>query len=220
MNENNFSEKDLPQENNLNSLSLQEIISVGYIILIIVGMYLEYLEYIPFGINIIEHSDFADFLITPFKNPVMIIAPIIFSFLAAYIHNFKEKRKIHNKKILDEENKTTDNTTSSKPQIALDSKAIIVLAIFMFVLMNLGFGIGAYHARYGKIKERLDANITNAKIEFIGGESKEVYLLGKNTSNLFYFENSNIEIVVSPIQGNIKTIEYIPKDQQKQLEEN
>jgi len=204
-------------------LSIQEILSVGYILLIIIGMFLEYIKYNVFGINIIEHSDFADFLIAPFKNPVLIGFPVFGGLLVLFVNYFFEKRNYHKKKILDEENKIlqnldSKNTLSAPP--SLNYQSYIVWLILLFISVNIGFGAGGYFNNYSRMEKHLDAQITNAKVKFIDGTDKEIYLLGKNTSNLFYFENNKIDLIVCPIPGNVKTIKYIPKAQQKQLEKD
>jgi len=207
------------EKNNFNSISTQELLSVGYLLLIMVGIYLEYLRLIPFEINILEHSDFADFLISPLKDPIMIILPIIFSFLFILYAKFVERRKFRKKKFLTEENNSKDNELEKATKPPFDYKGLIIMVFAFFICLNIGFGIGQYSNLYEKTQKKLDANITNATVKFIGGESKEVYILSKNTSNLFYFENGNIELIVCPIPGNVKSIQYIPKDKQKQLEE-
>lgn len=208
-------------ENEPKSFSIQEILSMGYIILIVIGMYLEYIKYNTFGINIIEHSDFADFLIAPFKDPVLVGVPVIGCFLILILNHFYEKRNFQKKEILNEENKilqNKDEENAPKSPQQINYQGIIIWIIFMFTSMNIGYGISGYFSNYGRMEKKLNAKITNAKIKFIDGTNKEVYLLGKNTSNLFYFENSKIDLIVCPIPGNVKTIKYIPKDQQKQIE--
>jgi len=203
------------------NFSIQEVLSIGYIFLIIVGMYLEFVKYNVFGINIIEHSDFADFLIAPFKNPTLIIVPIIGGFLTLLLNYYYEKRKFQKKKILNEESKTfqnTDKTTTLNPPSNVDYKSVIIILILMFTFFNIGFGISGYFSNYGRMERNLNSKITNANVKFIDGSEKKVYLLGKNTSNLFYFENNKIDLIVCPIPGNVKSIKYIPEDQQKQLE--
>ena len=201
-------------------LSIQEILSMGYILLIIVGMFLEYVKYNVFGINIIEHSDFADFMIAPFKNPSLVGIPIIGGFLILVLDYYYKKRKFQKKKILDEENNLSPKASSIEATKSTNYQAYIIWFISMFICFNIGFGISGYFTNHYKMERNLNSEITNAKIKFIDGTNKEVYLLGKNTSNLFYFENNKIDLIVCPIPGNVKTIKYIPKEQQKKIKKD
>ncbi len=124
---------------------------------------------------------------------------------------------------MDEENKNIKNKnedSAKKPGELPFYQGFIFWLTLLFTSMNLGAGLGTYFSSHGKMKEKVDAKITNAKISFIDNQTKEVYILGKNTSNVFYFENGSLDIIVCPIAGNIKTIQYIPKEKQKQLPED
>jgi len=203
------------QEKNSSNLSIQETLSIGYVLLIIIGIYLEFIKYHVFGINIVEHSDFLDFLIAPFKNAMLVL-------IIGFYH-FTKRYENRGKKTLDEENINLQIKSKDSPQKPKELpfyQGFLFWLTLLFTSMNLGAGLGTYFSAHGKMKEKIDANITNAKISFIDNQTKEVYILGKNTSNVFYFENGNIDLIICPIAGNVKSIQYIPKDKQKQLPED
>ena len=73
----------------------------------------------------------------------------------------------------------------------------------------VGFGIG----RGGKTKKRIENNelkITH-QVTFDNGDSQKVHMLGKNSLYVFYVEENGKEVLISPIEGNIKTIRKIAK---------
>ena len=62
----------------------QTFLSVFYILLIGVGMLFSYSKYSQFGINIFQYSEIFDFLVTPFRD-LIILGVTIFTVLISYL---------------------------------------------------------------------------------------------------------------------------------------
>jgi hypothetical protein len=88
------------------------------------------------------------------------------------------------------------------------SKQLLVFMIALYIIgAFIGFGVG----RGGKMKKRIetgDIKMTHQLI-FNDGENHKVNLLGKNSLNVIYVIEKQKEVLVSPIEGNIKTIRKI-----------
>lgn len=63
---------------------LQTVISVFYILMVGIGMLFEYQRYSLFGINIFDYANVFDFLIAPFKSPLIFMF-ILVSLLVSYL---------------------------------------------------------------------------------------------------------------------------------------
>jgi hypothetical protein len=79
---------------------LQNVLTFGYISLIIIGMIFEATYYYHFGINIFEYSDILDFLLAPFRRPISIYMLLFIIGLSALTYRmdvYTQKRypKLH-----------------------------------------------------------------------------------------------------------------------------
>lgn len=171
--------------------SIQEVLSVGYILLIITGMMMDYVEYALFGINIFAYADILDFLLSPFKRPNILI-PVIIVFILSYI-----RKKVLVKKASPEE---IEEMRKSEPRFSL------YWEIMMIFSLSIGFTIGTLIAYKTKVAKQLEAGKVNTTIELVNGEKQDIYLLGKNNTYLFYFNNQDSDVQIMPISGNVKII--------------
>ena len=79
----------------------QNLVSFGYLLLVILGMLFESIYYYYFGINIFEYSTVLDFLLAPFRRPVTVFFLLIAlgsASLGYFLDAWMEKRlpRLHN----------------------------------------------------------------------------------------------------------------------------
>lgn len=195
------------------NLGLQDYLSIGYVFLLILGVLHEVIYYKFLGVNILEYSSILDVLISPVAviagDLKLLIGIIICVVLAVgyakvlpkyYAWLSKKKKYQSGKKKL-----KLDKTLNA---FKTGSKQLIFVMIALYVIGGfVGFGIG----RGGKMKKKIENNEvkTTHRLTFNDGESQNINMLGKNSLNVIYVIDGQKEVLVSPIEGNIKTIRKI-----------
>lgn len=185
--------------------SIQELFSIGYVFLIICGMLLEYARYYSFDINVFQYSDFLDFLIVPFKNTALIPALVLFPL---GIYWFFIKTKYFEKANQKAKKKNPEKYKELTPE--QQQMGTIVFILCMGFSVVVGYSIATV-TKSSKIIKRVESGKKTHLLHFVDGHAADVYVLGKNTNHIFYFENNAPEIIVSPIQGNISKIQFLKK---------
>jgi len=196
-------------------LGIQDYLSIGYVFLLILGVLHQTIYYSFLGVNIFEYSSILDVLISPvsviagdLKLLVGIIICIVLAvgyakLLPRYYTWLSKKKKYQTGK----KKKKLDKALK---MFKTGSKQLLVFMIALYIIgAFIGFGVG----RGGKMKKRIengDIKMTHQLI-FNDGESHEVNLLGKNSLNAIYVIEGQKDVLVSPIEGNIKTIRKISK---------
>lgn len=182
------------------SLSLQDILSFGYLYLMILGITSDSIYYGLLGVNIISYSNVLDVLLSPIVHltsniqfpMVIIVFPIISFFFLRYLEN-KQRRS----------NKSVEKSKKSIPlrQLWIMLSAVVIFSAFF------GYGLGGGVA----LKKRM-ANGTikaNHSLEF-GDQSKiKVRLLGNTSSYLLYIKEGGNVVTITPISDNITAIEKL-----------
>ncbi|MDG2433745.1 hypothetical protein [Flavobacterium sp.] len=187
---------------------IQKIIPFGYTYLVVLGIMKESIYYYQVGINILKYSNIMDILISPIADltstPLLLIAVIIlislFLLIGLYIsknlHKDRIKAKVNSKKPLADITEEEVKTYYSKVFIGM----IAVNLLCFFV--GIGWGEGS------KVAKKISNNelTYNYKMTFGDDQTKEIYLIGSNSSNYFYVEKGNKNITISPV-GSIKSLE-------------
>lgn len=186
--------------------SFQEILSIGYIYLIVIGILSETLYYKQIGIDILKYSGILDVLISPLARLTSsFVIMTIFSllvFLMLVLPNFfiKRRHKAWVQKSIKIEEKTTDE----------EAKINLLQAFTFFVaLLFFGFFIGTGIGSGYKMSEKIEAKQLsyNDHIEFVNGEKIDVRIVGMNSAYIFYVEENATNVKISPIGSIVKSIE-------------
>ena len=194
-------------------LGIQDYLSIGYVFLLILGVLHQTIYYNFLGVNIFEYSSILDVLISPvsviagdLKLLVGIIICIVLAvgyakLLPKYYTWLSKKKKYQS-------GKKKEKLDKALKMFKTGSKQLLVFMIALYIIgAFIGFGVG----RGGKMKKRIengDIKMTHQLI-FNDGESHKVNLLGKNSLNAIYVIEGQKDVLVSPIEGNIKTIRKI-----------
>lgn len=199
---------------NERNYEIQDYMSIGYVFLLILGVVNQAIYYGLIGINIFEYTSVLDVLLSPVAviSDHWVKAVIIFVLIPLMIVYFKLMRKYYIN--LSKKEKYQTGKNKEKLDKILHSfnrkNSILPFILLMVVSMFLGFGIGGGYKTKEKINN-LDYKYTHELI-FEDGEAKKVRIVGKNSLYVFYATKDEKTVLISPIEGNIKTIKKLIKE--------
>lgn len=195
-------------------LVLQDYLSIGYIFLLVVGVFNETIYYKFLGINILEYSSILDVLISPIAvmlgNLILafaVLAVILFMYIYVktgprYYNWLATKKKY-------QEGKNKLKLEKSKALLESKNGLLILIAIAIFS-MFIGLGIGRGQKTQQKIQKG-DIKMTHS-ITFNNGDQQKVKILDKNSLYVFYVTPENREITIAPIESNIHLIQNLKEE--------
>jgi hypothetical protein len=187
------SRKESPES----SLSLSEILPLGYLYILILGILAESLYYGLIGINFLSYASILDVLLGPIAiltdKPILLILLIVVGSVFYYLMIVKGKKS------------SNKSDSESKGVTVYAAYGIVMSVMVLFAFVGYGLGKG--------MKER--SNIGENKIKhdvtlhFLNGEKKEVRKLGNTSTFFFHIQKDQKSISISPISNNIKEIEQM-----------
>jgi len=187
---------------------LQNLIPLGYLFLVVMGILKESVFFYQLKINILKYSTIMDILISPIAdltaNPIILICLVLFGIIIALllIFFYKYRNKNWVKKIFDANG---DIIALSNEEAKNKLGKIFILALsFGVLIFFLGLGVGGGH----KIAKKIQTNKLEykQKITFNTGETENIYLIDANSAYYFYVTQKSKSIKIAPI-GAIKNIE-------------
>lgn len=187
---------------------VQRTLPFGYLFLVVLGIIKESIYYYQVGINILKHSNIMDVLISPIADltstPIILLGftiLILLWSLASLLISKKFdtdwiKKKIGSKKPLSD---ITEEEVS-----AYFGKYFISMFAFCLLCFFLGLGLGSG----SKVASKISNNELKYgyEITFGDNQTKEIYLIGSNSSYYFYVEKGNKNVKIAPV-GAIKSVE-------------
>lgn len=206
-------EEPKPKKTETN-LGIQDYLSLGYIFLLILGVFHETIYYWFLGINILDYSSVLDVLISPISvltgNLILALAVVICSLFGYFYmklipryYKWLEKKKSY------QSGKKKEKLEKAKAK--LDSKnGPLFMAAFYVFSMFIGLAIGRGQKTLSRINEK-DITLTH-ELTFEDGEQKTIKMLGKNSLYVFYVDQEGGDVSIAPIDGNIKVIKNLKKD--------
>ena len=194
--------------------TLQEYLSIGYIYLIILGIISDVLYFRFLNVDILNYSTILDVLISPVniltKNWLLFfsfvgVIVLFYFYITLFLPKFHQKNR-HKKWY----NLLGNAKRSDKMVNDVKENRGIPFILFLIFCMFIGFGIG----RGMKTKEKIQSQITKANytVTFSDNFVKEVYVVGQNSSYLFYVLEGEKEVSITAINQNIKVIKKINEE--------
>lgn len=192
---------------------VQNLLPLGYLFLILLGIAKESIFYYQLGINIVRYSSIMDILISPVaaitSNPIFFITVLIlfiFSFKLPQILLKNEDKKGLHKVFGSKITKTEKNKNEVPEKERIDyynNVAIEFLAAFLIsIFLGYGFADGRYISQ--KIKNnKIDYNY---KLNYTNDKSENVYIIGSNTAYYFYLSEGNPTVKIAPV-ASIRNLE-------------
>lgn len=187
---------------------IQNLLPLGYLFLVVLGIVKESIYYYQIGINIIRYSSIMDILISPIAT--ILIHPIFFIVILALFIFYYNLPKI----LLKNEDKKWVQKNFGKPNFknepTEDEKieyyniaAIKSLSVFLISIF-LGYGFADGFSASNAIKNN---NLHyNYKLNYTDEQSENIFILGNNTAYYFYVSQNNPTIKITPVSS-IKNIE-------------
>ncbi|WP_035651622.1 hypothetical protein [Flavobacterium sp. ASV13] len=184
---------------------IQNLIPLGYLFLVIMGIMKESVFYYQLKINILKYSTIMDILISPIADltstPILMLGFIFFIIVILLILTFAYHNR--NKSWIKKVFNINENGLSNE---ALKSKLtkFFLIAISLGILsFFLGLGIGGGMKMAKKIKE--NKLVYKQKLTFTTGETENVFLIDANSAYYFYLTPKSKSVQIAPI-GAIKNI--------------
>ena len=210
-----------------NGLSIQDVLSFGYVYVLILGIVSNSILYGMLGVNIISYSTVLDVLLSPLVHmtenllfpSVVLGVPAIAYPILKYLkkRTFKKfaKLKPGDKKYEKTKKEIALHNKFSLPQIWMAFSAYIIFGMF------IGYGWGGGSKMQDRINEpngNPDASHTitfAAQADPQGNDTQrtiEVELIGTTSGYIFYIERGASEVSVAPIADNVIKIERLRED--------
>ncbi len=197
-------------------IGIQEILSLGYIYLLILGIISETIYYRFFEINILKHSSILDVLLSPIAlltSNWMLPVLLVVILLIVYVYNKFIGIWLHNKyKSKDWYQKNFNVEKLDKAYKRGHSSAGMVFLIFLMTFsMLIGFGIGSGNKRSDKMKK--GTLKPNKMFVFQNGDSIRVRVIGQNSLYYFYVVENERDLTISPVSQNILKIKLLSSEE-------
>ncbi len=198
--------------------TLQETLSLGYLLLILLGLISDVIYYKILGVDILGYVDLLDVLLSPVSIVTEDLATAIaftaviggcYFFVAVIgmrLHRrFRDRRWYQRLNNMEKADKLYDENDPSERRM---------LVVFMVVSMFLGFG----SARGVFTKQDLRDQPFSAThiLSFSSGEELPVHLVGQNSAYLFYLPEGQQVVSIAPIAQNVREIRKVVKEEESQ----
>lgn len=191
--------------------SLQDILSMGYLFLIALGIIKDAIFYYFLDINIIEYSGISDILLSPisfFSDGLRGVVAILATGLLFW-GTIKYNPKIHRGLRTQKWYQMMVNVEKWDKKFAEPSNSfdIIKMCAIMLMCFFIGTGLGGG----SKVSQRLKDKelIPSHEITFQNKEVKNVKIIGQNSQYIFYVLEGNNKVSITPIQGNVVKVERL-----------
>lgn len=196
------------------NLGLQDYLYIGYAFLLVLGLFHETIYYKFLGVNILDFSSLLDVLICPVSvitgNLILglallfcaLVLFIVTKLLPKYYESLSKKEKYQSGKKKEKLDKAIESFKSKN--------ATITLGVFYVFCLYVGLGIGRGIGTKRKLNQK-KIKLTH-ELVFDDGEKQEIKMLGKNSLYVFYVTQEKREVVIAPIEGNIKKMSKLKKE--------
>ncbi len=183
-------------------------ITVGYLILIAIGMFHSALGYRHFGINILDYAEASDFLLAPFHDPVVFLVTVIPIVLAwVYMVTFERfadrqvaKRKAEGKpkRWWESSDETNERFRSWRPFMRLGLGVFWLFVSTSIYQQGLAFGTMRGEGT------RVELELTDGRM-MVGTEARPLSLIGTTGRYVFVFRSDVWRTEVIPTE-NVKRL--------------
>ena len=192
--------------------SLQDYLSLGYLYLLVLGIFKDAIFYGHLGVNILNYSNIQDILLSPIIYLTSNIKQFLVIFvgipLISYVIQYAAK-KYHKKNKNKEWYKAKKNYEKWDKTYGEENSYSYLMVLILFCLFGgfIGFGLG----RGQKMAQQLEAGTlkNNHQITFTDASTLEVNMIGHNSEYIFYVAEKDTTVTIMPIQGNIKKIQNL-----------
>ncbi len=192
-------------------LTLQEYLSIGYVYLIVLGIISDVIYFKYLNVDILNYSTVLDVLISPIniltKNLrlfLTLVGTVSISYFSMRYLFPKYHQKYRDKKwygILG----GVESADKMYAQMKKDKGIFLIFFLIFSMFIGMGFGRG------NKVKRKIEKQEFEVShtITFTNNQKKKIYLVGQNSTYLFYILKGEKEVSITTINQNIKIIKKI-----------
>ncbi|URC14418.1 hypothetical protein [Flavobacterium sp. B183] len=187
---------------------IQNLIPLGYLFLVVLGILKECVFFFQLKINILKYSTIMDILISPIAdltaNPIVLFSLIVFATIISLFLSlcYKHRNKSWAKKMIGT-NLNGEKFADAEIKNKLKQKFLVCIGAGLLSFF-IGLGIGEGYKTAEKI--RTNKLKYKQKITFNTGETDAVFLIDVNSAYYFYLTPKSNAIKVAPL-GSIKSVE-------------
>lgn len=190
--------------------NIKNLLPLGYLYLVVLGVIKESIVFYQLGINIIKYSSVMDILLSPIavitSHPLIIFTFLLFSvypfFVARMFTKHSEKKWVRLAFGI-KKNRLEMNEVEIEKY-----KNTLVIFMFVFIYLSLFLGM-AFQQGYMTSQEiKNDQLKYKHEMYFVTGESQTVKIIDNNSEYFFYVAKGNKNINIIP-KLSIKKIEMI-----------
>lgn len=199
---------------------ISNLLPIGYLFLVVLGLIKESLIYNQIGINILSYSSITDILISPIvtltNNFILFPVIIVFAFIMYYgilVHPIKNRDKKWVKKSINNRNKDFWERSDKKIKADLFNLYWVMLIVFISAVY-VGTGL--------KKGQSISQDINNNDLEYqhsltyiYSDKTVKISLIGANSVNYFYVEKGENNVKISPVTA-IKSLEKLNDEKDRE----
>ena len=186
---------------------LQEMLSLGYIYLLLLGITSDTIYYSMIGINILSFSDVLDVMISPFVHLTRSLAfPTVIALIIVAGYFYRRKMNV-----IIEKRAHMKMSEDKSIEAVRDNQAWLGFTALAIFAAYVGLAVGGGMSLRDKIQSgqiKPDHRIT-----FETGETKDVKLIGNNSAYLFYLPIGEKLPIISPIGDHMKHLQQLPDEE-------
>ncbi|NCO19641.1 MAG: hypothetical protein GW900_06275 [Gammaproteobacteria bacterium] len=180
---------------------VSELLPLGYLYLLILGIATQSIFYGLLGVNFLAWSDVLDVLISPIAlltGQIALLVTVVV--IAALLYPYLKWLRYLNR------NKKPNGLNRSLLEQPL-ARAWLQFSATVIVFAFIGIGSGAGMA----VRERLSTGeaIIDHRVVFHDGREVDVELVGKNAGFLFYFGVGDTALSIVPLADNVHRVQRI-----------
>jgi hypothetical protein len=179
-------------------------LTVGYLALVVIGMFHTFALYFRFGINILEFAEPSDFLLAPVRDPLVMVITVVPVLLVwwymvaswAWSERVRVRRRDEGKPIAWWETKEENVDSMRRVMVWLR----IPTAVLWVFAIGLGYQRRAADAIMLGNGRRVAVETTNGAVER-GTEKRPLMLIGTTSRYLFLFRTEEWKTVILPVEN-------------------
>lgn len=199
-------------------IGVQEIFSLGYIYLLILGIISEAIFFRFFDINILRYSSILDVLIYPISLltenlvllAILVVMTVAFYYFIRFWNPWVHNRYKHTKWYQKITNVEKVEKQLKKPASTVGFFFFMALMLFS---MLIGFGMGS--------GDKLSSRMKNGELKsnhilvYNNQDSARVRMISQNSLYLFYVKEGERELTITPVGQSIFSIKKIVKKEKE-----
>ncbi|HMS02917.1 MAG TPA: hypothetical protein PKE51_08075 [Gemmatimonadaceae bacterium] len=202
-----------PTSRLLGGADLQELITLGYLYLLAVGIVSDWVYYRHFDLPILSYSDALDVLLSPLtwleREPrffATLLAVVGGSMLVASVLRQVSARRLKMlRAATDTDDETIDKATAAVKTLTVAQ--FLLPAIFAFSgYVGYATGVGRSRAddmRRGELR-------VDHQLSFSDGRVLRARIVGNNSGFVFYVPDSARQVVISPLRETVVALQRLP----------